>query len=304
MISIESTGKKLDDAIKNGLAELNVTLDEVDVEILESGGFFKKARVRLTVIEEDNDLNDLMSFASSKVDTYKKEEVAPIKNEEKIASKKVEKIEEKKVEKTEEKKVELVEEAKEEKAEPVIEKKAEPKKEKPVNKKPVNKKPQFTPPAQKEYPPATEEDANKAKAYTEGLISAMGIEGTVEVSIDKNVVNVNIVTESALVIGHHGETLDAIQVLCKRVVEGDDSHVRVITDCNGYRAKREETLVHLAKKTADRCIRRGRKISLEPMDSAQRKIIHSALTEDDRVFTKSEGREPNRRVIVFPVKRK
>ena len=299
MISIESTGKKLDDAIKNGLAELNVTLDEVDVEILESGGFFKKARVRLTVIEEDNDLDELMNFATSKVDTYKKEESAPIKKEEKVVAKKEEKTEEK----TEEKKVEVVEEVKEEKVEPATEK-TEAKKDKVAKKKQVNKKPQFTPPVEKEYPPATEEEANKAKAYTEGLISAMGVEGTVEVSTNKNVINVNIITESALVIGHHGETLDAIQVLCKRVVESDDGHVRVITDCNGYREKRESTLVHLAKKTADRCVRRGRKISLEPMDSAQRKIIHSALTDDDRVFTKSEGREPNRRVIIFPVKRK
>ena len=52
-ISIESTGKNLDEAIKNGLAELNVTLDDVDVEIIESGGWFKKAKVRLTVIEEE-----------------------------------------------------------------------------------------------------------------------------------------------------------------------------------------------------------------------------------------------------------
>ena len=295
MISIESTGKKLDDAIKNGLAELNVTLDEVDVEILESGGFFKKARVRLTVIEEDKDLDDLMSFATSKVDTYKKEEKPAKKVEEKT-----EKPVEKKAEEKEEKPVE----EKTEEFKISTESATAPKKEEPSKKKQANKKPQFTPPVEKEYPPATEENANKAKAYVEGLISAMNGEGSVEVSLDKNVIKVNIVTESALVIGHHGETLDAIQVLCKRIVEGDDSHIRVIIDCNGYRAKREITLVHLAKKTADRCVRRGRKISLEPMDSAQRKIIHSALTDDERVFTKSEGKEPNRRVIIFPVKRK
>ena len=155
MISIESTGKKLDDAIKNGLAELNVTLDEVDVEILESGGFFKKARVRLTVIEEDKDLDDLMSFATSKVDTYKKEEKPAKKVEEKT-----EKPVEKKAEEKEEKPVE----EKTEEFKISTESATAPKKEEPSKKKQANKKPQFTPPVEKEYPPATEENANKAKA--------------------------------------------------------------------------------------------------------------------------------------------
>jgi spoIIIJ-associated protein len=274
MKTIEATGKKLNDAIQNGLAELGVTLDEVDVEILESGGFFKKAKVRLTVIEEETI------------------EIAPVKTEEvkeeTVAEEKVEVVDEKPA------KEEVVEEKQEEKKQI---KESKPKKEKAPFKKPA-------PPVEKEYPPATEEQIAKAKAYVEGLIKAMGVEGEVVATNEGNTVKLDIVTDNAMVIGHRGETLDAIQTLAKRIVEDNDSHVRVVADSQGYRAKREASLIHLAQRTADKCVKKGRKISLEPMDSAQRKIIHSALTNDDRVYTRSEGHEPNRKVIVFPIKRR
>jgi spoIIIJ-associated protein len=279
MKTIEATGKKLDDAIKNGLAELGVTLDDVDVEILESGGWFKKAKVRLTVIEDD----EIESIIKKE---EKKEEVV----EEKVADVKEE-------EKEEVLPVEEKEEVVEKEEEPKPNKERKPKKEKAPFKKPA-------PPVEKEYPPATEEQVAKAKAYVEGLIKAMNVEGEVVATSEGNIIKLDIVTTNAMVIGHRGETLDAIQTLAKRMVEDNDSHVRVVADSQGYRSKREASLIHLAQRTADKCVKKGRKISLEPMDSAQRKIIHSALTDDDRVYTRSEGHEPNRKVIVFPIKRR
>ena len=184
---------------------------------------------------------------------------------------------------------------KKEEAKPNKERK--PKKEKAPFKKPA-------PPVEKEYPPATEEQVAKAKAYTEGLVKAMGVEAEIVATSEGNVIKLDIVTTNAMVIGHRGETLDAIQTLAKRMVEDNDSHVRVVADSQGYRAKREASLIHLAQRTADKCVKKGHKISLEPMDSTQRKIIHSALTNDDRVYTRSEGHEPNRKVIVFPIKRR
>ena len=280
MKTVESTGKKLDDAIKNGLAELGVTLDDVDVEIIESGGFFKKAKVRLTVIEEEEEISLKTEVKKEEVKEEKKEEI---------------KEEEKEVPVSEEKVEEVVEEK--EVSAPVEKKEPKPRKEKAPFKKPA-------PPVEKEYPPATEEQIAKAKAYTEGLIKAMGVEGEIVATSEGNIIKLDIVTDNAMVIGHRGETLDAIQTLAKRIVEDDDSHVRVLADSQGYRAKRESALISLAKRTADKCVKKGHKISLEPMDSAQRKIIHSALTDDERVFTRSEGHEPNRKVIIFPVRRR
>ncbi len=273
MKSIEATGKKLNDAIQAGLAELGVTLDDVDVEILESGGFFKKAKVRLTVLEEE------YAEAAPAVQS----EAAPAQEERA--------------------------EAVEAEAKPQPKQERRPKQDKPAEKKSERKEKKPYPPKktlppkeEKEYPPATEEQAAKAKAYVEGLLKVMNVEyEAVNVSIEKNVIKVDVDTQNAMVIGHRGETLDAIQVLTKRAIEGnDDKYLRVVTDCQGYRAKRESSLISLARKTADKCVKRGRKIALEPMDSAQRKIIHSALTDDERVFTRSDGREPNRRVVIFP----
>lgn len=79
--------------------------------------------------------------------------------------------------------------------------------------------------------------------------------------------------------------------------------MRLRLDCNNYRAKREESLVALAKRMADKCARTGKKVSLEPMSSAHRRVIHAALTADDRVVTKSEGKEPSRRVVILPKKK-
>ena len=79
MKTIEATGKKLDDAIKNGLAELGVTLDDVDVEILESGGWFKKAKVRLTVIEDD-EIESIIKKEEKKEEVVE-EKVAEVKEE-------------------------------------------------------------------------------------------------------------------------------------------------------------------------------------------------------------------------------
>ncbi|MBE5732802.1 MAG: KH domain-containing protein [Clostridiales bacterium] len=283
MKTIEATGKKLNDAIQNGLAELGVTLDEVDVEILENGGWFKKTKVRLTVIEEET---VSILTKEEKKDEPKQDSVEVVEEKAEQAEEKVD---------NEPKAEEAPIEEKKEEVKPNKERK--PKKEKAPFKKPA-------PPVEKEYPPATEEQIAKAKAYVEGLIKAMGVEGEIVATSEGNVINLDIVTTNAMVIGHRGETLDAIQTLAKRMVEDNDSHVRVVADSQGYRAKREASLIHLAQRTADKCVKKGRKISLEPMDSAQRKIIHSALTNDDRVYTRSEGHEPNRKVIVFPIKKR
>lgn len=95
--------------------------------------------------------------------------------------------------------------------------------------------------------------------------------------------------------------LEALSVLTKRAVEeGEDKYVRVYVDCNGYREKREHSLEALAGRMADKCVRTGRRVVLEPMNSNHRKVIHATLSDNDKVFTRSEGEEPNRRVVIMP----
>ena len=101
------------------------------------------------------------------------------------------------------------------------------------------------------------------------------------------------------VIGRRGETLDAIQHLTNYVVNrGSDKHMHISVDAESYRAKREESLVRLAEKMAEKVIKYKRSMALEPMNSYERHIIHAALQNYEGVTTSSTGTEPNRRVVV------
>jgi spoIIIJ-associated protein len=107
-----------------------------------------------------------------------------------------------------------------------------------------------------------------------------------------------------ILIGRRGETLDALQYLVNLVVNkklsGQGEHARIILDIEGYRAKREKTLISLAEKISMRVRRTGSKVVLEPMNPHERRIIHTALQGDDEIQTYSEGVEPYRKVVVAP----
>lgn len=107
-----------------------------------------------------------------------------------------------------------------------------------------------------------------------------------------------------ILIGRRGETLDALQYLVNLVVNkklsGLGEHARIILDIEGYRLKREKTLINLAEKISMRVRRTGSKVVLEPMNPHERRIIHTALQGDDEVQTYSEGVEPYRKVVVSP----
>jgi len=105
--------------------------------------------------------------------------------------------------------------------------------------------------------------------------------------------------EAGIIIGRHGETLDAVQYLCNLVANKDkNSRVRVTLDSEDYRSKRESSLVGLAKKTAMRVIKMRRSVTLEPMNANERRIIHASLQDFRGVSTHSTGDEPHRRVVI------
>lgn len=106
-----------------------------------------------------------------------------------------------------------------------------------------------------------------------------------------------------ILIGRRGETLDALQYLINLAVNKNQEKKRkVIIDIEGYRYRREETLKKLAVKLADKAKQRGRNVILEPMNSQERRIIHTALQGRDDIYTFSEGEEPYRKIIISPKK--
>lgn len=163
-----------------------------------------------------------------------------------------------------------------------------------------------------ELPAAEEAAAEKAvvdecgeyaeiRSFLTGLLQRMGTEADIEITPRENKgVNVNLSgANMGAVIGRRGETLDAIQHLTNYVVNrGSDKHMHISVDAESYRAKREESLVRLAEKMAAKVIKYKRSMALEPMNSYERHIIHTALQDYEGVTTSSTGTEPNRRVVV------
>ena len=142
----------------------------------------------------------------------------------------------------------------------------------------------------------------RAVEFLEGIFNKMEIEAKANLVSDGDNIVINIITtSSASVIGYRGEVLDSLQSLAGAVANiGNKNYVRVVVDCENYREKREETLIGLAKKLADKAVRQGRDISLEPMNPYERRVIHSTLADSETVTTKSEGKEPNRFVVIVP----
>ncbi len=138
------------------------------------------------------------------------------------------------------------------------------------------------------------------EGYLLSVLEKMGIEAKLDVKEEEGNLNIEISGDlMGVVIGRRGDTLDSLQYLCSLVYnKGKDNYVRVNLDTENYRAKREETLVSLAKKIAGTVSRTGRSITLEPMNPNERRIIHSTLQSYDYINTYSIGEDPNRKIVV------
>lgn len=149
---------------------------------------------------------------------------------------------------------------------------------------------------------ATQTDGERTVAFLDGLFDLLKITACTELVSEEEKVEINVTTANTKdVIGKHGETLDAIQTLAGAVANtGRDKYKRVVVDCENYRENREETLNKLADNLAQKALRLGKKIKLEPMNPYERRIIHSALSGREDVKTESEGKEPNRYIVVVP----
>ncbi|MGX8692251.1 MAG: RNA-binding cell elongation regulator Jag/EloR [Clostridia bacterium] len=174
-------------------------------------------------------------------------------------------------------------------------------------KKPVKaEKPAPVQPKEEPAAPADENPEYAAiRSFLSGLLERMNVKAGIEISPRENGgVNVNLTGAGmGAIIGRRGETLDAIQHLTNYVVNrGSDKHMHISVDAESYRSKREESLTKLAEKMAEKAIKYKRSMALEPMNSYERHVIHTALQNYEGVTTSSTGVEPNRRVVVSYVR--
>lgn len=271
--SIRVSAKTVDDAITEALIQLGVTSDKLEYEVIEKGSAgFLGIGMKQAVIEARRKpepkpvVEEAPAEVSEPEAVPEKKEVKP----EKPAYKKEVRTEEKPV-------------AKKETAEAVKEeKKEESKKEREL----VEVQPQTI---------------SAVEEFLKNTLAAMGMEVALKTEIDKDgALCVDMSGEHmGILIGKRGQTLDSLQYLANRVAnKHQDGYVRVKLDTENYRARREETLKHLAKNIAHKVKRNRRPVALEPMNPYERRIIHSALQSDPYVTTHSEGEEPYRKVVV------
>ena len=273
----------VDEAIKNGLADLGLKEEDVKIEVLEgeSAGIFglfkKEARVKLSPLDSEFKKED-----KPKVEEKEVKEVKEVKTEVK---------EEVKEQKQEEKVI-----VKEEKEAPVAEKTTE------VKEAPVAEKEEV-----KEQRPKREDyivkNQDKIVSYLQNIVIAMGYpDATVDFSEDGNrhfTLNIKTEENTSLIIGKRGSTLNSLQFLVNNYAKKFSSHFfRIEVDCDDYRESRKKTLEELALNLAKKSKKTGRPVELEPMTSVERKIIHNALTGIKNVETESRGDEPYRYLVI------
>ena len=146
----------------------------------------------------------------------------------------------------------------------------------------------------------------EALAFIEKLLADMNIEADINMTDgDNGEKRIAITGEAAaILIGHHGDTLDSLQYLAnlaanKKINGKKEEYVKIAVDVEGYRAKREETLRSLARKMASRVLKYKKSVMLEPMNPYERRIIHSEIQNIEGVSTNSIGSENNRKIVIF-----
>ncbi len=257
MLSVEATGKNIEQAIENALLELKAPREDVDIKILNEGGLFKKAKVLVSISEDAKEKYQKRASKRIVADEFEEEVEKEVKKEPiQVKIQEVEKAEE----------------------------------------------------LQKEEKPAVEEDPKKTKKeektvepleFLQGYFKAMGKDVEIKTQEDEKYVTYSVEGDDlGEAIGHKGEAFYALTYLLQTVA--GKTQKRILLDIDSYRLKREESLEATAKRIADKVAKSGRYFKLEPMKPAERRIIHAALADDDRVTTLSKGTDPRRYVIIFP----
>jgi spoIIIJ-associated protein len=145
----------------------------------------------------------------------------------------------------------------------------------------------------------------RVREFMERIVDATGVEATIEVREDAGGLHAEFVGDGddlGLLIGHHGQTIDAIQHLAYRIAShGEGERVSVLVDAAGYRERRATALRATADQAAQQAISARRAVSLDAMSALERKVIHEHLKDRHDVETYSEGQEPSRYLVVAPL---
>jgi spoIIIJ-associated protein len=144
----------------------------------------------------------------------------------------------------------------------------------------------------------------EARELVERIVDAIGVAGRVDVREDTASITLTVAgTDLGMLIGRHGQTIDAVQYLANAIVfrRHPEDRKEIVIDAAGYRARRQASLEALAVRSAQRVVADGERVELEPMTAVERKVVHLRLKDFAGVETASDGTEPNRYVVITPV---
>lgn len=255
------TGKTVDEAVREALNELNITRDNAEIEVLDEGqkGFLGLIGSKDATVKVWPKVDETKSILNEIFN----EEIEPEMSQEVVQNTDDElEIEDEEVS-TDEVQVEE---------------------------------------AIKTLDEENEEILSAAREFLGKILETLELDNIVEMELEDNTLNVNVNGDEnrlGILIGKRGVTLDSIQYILNLIVNKKSSrYIRVNLDSSGYRDKRKKTLENLAGKMANKVLKTGRSIKLEPMNSYERKIIHTALQDFEGVLTHSEGKDPFRKVVI------
>lgn len=263
MRTVRITAKTIEAAVAEGLEKLGISREEAVVHVVEqpSSGLFGLIHKKMAVVD--------ISAPDEEAPEDTVEEASPAEEAKEETPAEVPQAEE------------AAEEVKEEA--PAEEKKAE------------REEPTFDPEEQKKV-------AEEAKTFLAGVFAGMHLAVTMECRMTEERIMINLVGDGlGILIGKHGQTLDALQYLTNLAAgKSFRHHYFILLDVENYRERRQDTLEALARRLAGKVKRTGEEIRLEPMAAGERRIIHLALQDDHAVSTDSEGEAPYRYVVIRP----
>ena len=255
------TGKTVDEAVREALNELNITRDNAEIEVLDEGqkGFLGLIGSKDATVKVWPKVDETKSILNEIFN----EEIEPETSQEVVQNNDDElEIEDEEVSTDEVHMEEAIKTLDEE----------------------------------------NEEILSAAREFLGKILETLELDNIVEMELENNTLNVNVNGDEnrlGILIGKRGVTLDSIQYILNLIVNKKSSrYIRVNLDSSGYRDKRKKTLENLAGKMANKVLKTGRSIKLEPMNSYERKIIHTALQDYEGVLTHSEGKDPFRKVVI------
>ena len=311
----EFKGKTVHDAITEALIELEITSDMIEYEVIEEGSagllglFSKNAVIRARRKEDagaDEDLFDIKAEIRSGSSLLDGEEKSKA---EKKAAKPSQKEKETEADKAVKQNLKASKKGPAQAQNDPVTKSANA----PAAAKTPNKGADIAavrenavkeePKPAKPLAPAKDVDEKPLRDVLNAIFAKLDITADINIEVNKEERTVNITVageDTGELIGKKGQTLDAVQYILSIIVNKDqDSYFRVKLDTNNYRERRQKTLENLARNMAAKVKKTHRKVTLEPMNPYERRVIHAYLQSDKLVTTKSEGEEPNRRVVIY-----